>query len=345
VKPVIYYTTNVNSSTVGSWNPGDSVYDTTIGKMCFCVAATDLPPSATTGSFPSNAWAKDYNPSQDWLFSSTYGYGGALGGWMEFDSTLGINSGGLSVGSFTRLSVLDVPASSVGNAQLTVDAVQNTNIKDLAVTDAKLSVTNVAAGTYPKVTVTTKGRITAGSALASSDMPVPMTLIPAANSTSVFAVQNATNLNVLRVDTTNTSTAIAQQLLVSSILDFTNNFAVKKSDSTNVFAVDTSPTRATVTGESVLNGALTVAYRAITAARTLDATDHVVNCTSGTFTVTLPTAASVAGRTYRIKNSGTGSITVGTTLSQTIDGATTKSLATQYSSLTVVSNGANWIVV
>ena len=112
-----------------------------------------------------------------------------------------------------------------------------------------------------------------------------------------------------------------------------------------MFAVDTSPTRATVTGESVLNGALTVAYRAITAARTLDATDHVVNCTSGTFTVTLPTAASVAGRTYRIKNSGTGSITVGTTLSQTIDGATTKSLATQYSSLTVVSNGANWIVV
>ena len=347
IRPIILYPgpTGTTSTTVYSWNPGDTVYDNTLNQFCMCASATTAPPSLALGTFPAAPWVKGYSPEQDWILASTYGYGGALGSWIQLDSTLGVNSAGLSDGSFARLSVLGVPAGAVGNTQLASLAVDTLNIVGSAVTDAKMSTTGVTAGTYPKVTVTTKGRVTAGSSLASSDMPVPMTLTPTTNSTSVFAVQNAGGANVVKVDTSGTSTAVLQQLIVTSALDYLNNLAVRKNDSTHVFAVDTSPTRATVTGESVLNGAFTVAYRAITAARTLDATDHVINCTSGTFTVTLPTAASVAGRTYRIKNSGTGTITIGTTSSQTIDGATTKSLATQYSSLAVVSNGANWIVI
>jgi hypothetical protein len=48
---------------------------------------------------------------------------------------------------------------------------------------------------------------------------------------------------------------------------------------------------------------------------------------------------------YNIKNSGTGTITLATTSSQTIDGVTTKTLSTQYQSYTVQSNGANWILL
>ena len=84
-------------------------------------------------------------------------------------------------------------------------------------------------------------------------------------------------------------------------------------------------------------------YRAITALRTLDSTDELIDCTSGTFTVTLPTAVGFS-RSYIIKNSGTGVITVATTSSQTIDGNLTVGL-NQYDSITVRSTNANWILV
>lgn len=74
------------------------------------------------------------------------------------------------------------------------------------------------------------------------------------------------------------------------------------------------------------------------------ATDYTVLC-NGTFTVTLPTAVGRAGQVYVIKNSGTGTVTVGTTSAQTIDGATTYPLTVQYWSITVQSDGANWVVI
>lgn len=88
------------------------------------------------------------------------------------------------------------------------------------------------------------------------------------------------------------------------------------------------------------------AYVAKTGTYTLTATDYTIDCTTGTFTVTLPTAvgAAITGREYVIKNSGAGTITVATTSSQTIDGATTKTLAAG-TAIKVQSNGANWIII
>lgn len=57
------------------------------------------------------------------------------------------------------------------------------------------------------------------------------------------------------------------------------------------------------------------------------------------------TAAATIGRVYNIKNSGTGAITIATTSSQTIDGATSYKLLAQYQSVTVQSNGSNWIII
>lgn len=93
------------------------------------------------------------------------------------------------------------------------------------------------------------------------------------------------------------------------------------------------------------NGSLAAAIVPKTAAYTVTASDFLINCTSGTYNVTLPTAASIAGRIYVIKNSGTGAITVATTSSQTIDGSTTYSLGTQYKYVVVMSDGANWVIM
>ncbi len=65
---------------------------------------------------------------------------------------------------------------------------------------------------------------------------------------------------------------------------------------------------------------------------------------SGTTTLTLPTAISNMNN-YTVKNVGVGTITITTTSSQTIDGSTTISLPVRYTSLTLVSDTANWNII
>ena len=81
----------------------------------------------------------------------------------------------------------------------------------------------------------------------------------------------------------------------------------------------------------------------ITTAGAAAITDYVYLCT-GTFTVTLPTAVGNTNL-YTIKNVSTGTITIATTSAQTIDGSATASLPVRYTSLDLISDGANWNVV
>lgn len=85
-------------------------------------------------------------------------------------------------------------------------------------------------------------------------------------------------------------------------------------------------------------------YRAITALRVLDATDFIVECTSGTYAVTLPTAVGISGKQYTIKNSGTGVVTLTANGAELIDASGTKALV-QYNSITVMSNNTGWIIL
>lgn len=79
--------------------------------------------------------------------------------------------------------------------------------------------------------------------------------------------------------------------------------------------------------------------------------DHniLVDATSNTVTITLPTATTLAGQEYSIKDwkgqAATRNITVATTSAQTIDGASTKVISTNFSSVRVVSDGANWAII
>ena len=97
-------------------------------------------------------------------------------------------------------------------------------------------------------------------------------------------------------------------------------------------------------GIDVTNGSIVLPYTGQSATYAIKTSDYLVNCTSGTFTATLPTAVGCRGKIYIIKNSGAGAITVATTSSQTIDGSTTYSLGTQYKYVQVMSDGANWII-
>ena len=82
----------------------------------------------------------------------------------------------------------------------------------------------------------------------------------------------------------------------------------------------------------------------ITETYTVVANDYFINCTANSFTVNLPSASSLVGKVYQIKNSGTGTITVDANGSQTIDGDLTQSLA-QDESITIISDGSNWYII
>jgi hypothetical protein len=83
-----------------------------------------------------------------------------------------------------------------------------------------------------------------------------------------------------------------------------------------------------------------------TSGYTATATDDViyVDDTSGSVTITLPTAVGADGKVYVIEkvDASTNTVTVATTSSQTIDGATNVVLNNAMEKVTVQSNGHNW---
>jgi len=89
---------------------------------------------------------------------------------------------------------------------------------------------------------------------------------------------------------------------------------------------------------------LATGYVSKAANYTATVNDYTIEVTATT-TITLPTAVGITGRIYTIKNTYSGSATVATTSSQTIDGSTTYSLSAQYKYVTVQSNGANWLII
>jgi LysM repeat protein len=91
-------------------------------------------------------------------------------------------------------------------------------------------------------------------------------------------------------------------------------------------------------------GSQTVGYNPQSSTYAVVASDYFVNATSGTFTITLPSAIGIAGKVYKFKNSGSGVVTIATTSSQTIDGSTTKTLAAT-GTLTVIAASNNWVIM
>lgn len=89
-----------------------------------------------------------------------------------------------------------------------------------------------------------------------------------------------------------------------------------------------------------------IPYVTKTGAYTLTNSDEIVECTSGTFDLTLPTAVGIAGKRFHIDNSGTGVITLLTTSAQTIHGLASGVLTVlQNETYTIVSNGSNWRIM
>jgi hypothetical protein len=73
----------------------------------------------------------------------------------------------------------------------------------------------------------------------------------------------------------------------------------------------------------------------------------LVDATSGAVVITLPAAAGVTNRIYQVKkvDSSVNAVTVDGNDAETIDGATTQVLSTQYEAVMIVCDGAGWHIL
>jgi len=145
IKPIIVYPqTNVDQYTAGSWSPGDTVTttDATINGLYMCISPTSLTPSNPSLQLlpaASQPWLL-YSPSKDWTAVTSSGTfaqkSGALGNWVKLDSTIAVNSTGLSDGDYCSLSV---QAASITTAKLADGSVTSAKIVNGTIATADIA--------------------------------------------------------------------------------------------------------------------------------------------------------------------------------------------------------------
>lgn len=184
----------------------------------------------------------------------------------------------------------------------------------------------------------------------------PNTAIETSGSTSALSIAktynqssgNAANTDLL-INRTETAVGSGNQLLIDAQVAGSSKFAV-----TNTGAISLSGSVGTAGQYLQSNGSSAPSwaaatpgfnYNAVTTTYAASISDYV-HCTSGTFTVTLPTAVGNAAKSIYILNTGSGIVTVATTSSQTVGGLSSASKGLQLASvgdiLQVTSDGANW---
>ena len=98
-----------------------------------------------------------------------------------------------------------------------------------------------------------------------------------------------------------------------------------------------------------LDGRVSFAVNSVMANYTATASDRVILCdaTGNSITVSLPSASGITGRVYTIKriDSSANTVTIDPDGSETIDGASTYSLSSQWDFVTIVSDGSNWVII
>jgi hypothetical protein len=96
-----------------------------------------------------------------------------------------------------------------------------------------------------------------------------------------------------------------------------------------------------------VQGSVTFPSKIVTASYTLSDLDYFVmaNTTSGSLTVTLPSAVPIQGRLYMVMNTGTHALTILTTSGQTINGGSSIILPSKYYHTQFFSDGSNWVAI
>jgi hypothetical protein len=296
---------------------------------------------------------KGYNAGSSWINTATSHYYVCLSNTATAAVWADITAGAAAGGTVTNVSVVTANgfAGSVSTSTTTPAITLTTSITGLlngngtavsaatAGTDYSLGTSALATGILKSTTGTgalsiavagdfpTLNQNTTGTAATfTGNLTGDVTSV--AMATTVASVGGSTAANVH-----------AAELLANAATNANTASAIVKRDASGNFSAGT------ITA-NLKAGSIIASYVAKTANYTLLTTDYTVECTANSFTITLPTAVGVAGQIYNVKNSGSGTITIATTSSQTIDGKASGVITlAQYDNLTVQSNGANFIII
>jgi hypothetical protein len=155
-----------------------------------------------------------------------------------------------------------------------------------------------------------------------------------AGSTKLTVIQNATQ-HTVELDVDSYLKSITQNL---SSVDSPNFAGMTLSGMSGIVKA----TGGVLSGGTVDGKELSLTTRVITTNDSISTADFLLIVT-GTYSVSLPTAIGAQGRMYMIK-SISGTTTLTTALSQTIDGSTSLSIR-QWECYNIVSDGSNWVII
>ncbi len=248
-------------------------------------------------------------------------------------------SGDATLSNTGAVAVTAVGGSSAANvhaAELLANAATASNTASAIVKrDAS---GNIAVGT---VTGNLTGNVTGNLTGTASAATLAATVTTNANLTgAIVSTGNATTYNGMmptNLGGTNLSSYASGDLIYASAVNVLSTLN-KGSDGM---------------GLKLASGIPAWGYQAVTSQSTtylatLSDSIILVSGSGGGWTLTLPAASTATGKTYYIKrtdNTPANAVTIDGNASETIDGATTYALYTQYESVVIVCDGSNWHVV
>jgi hypothetical protein len=283
---------------------------------------------------------------------------------LAFDSTTGDPVAGPALDAVTTVIAQSANINTVAANIASVNTVagNNTNVTTVAgvsgavttVAGISANVTSVAGNSSNintvagiSANVTTVAGISANVTTVAG-ISANVTSV-AGNSTNITAVAgNATNINAVNANKTNIDTVAGANTAVTTV---STNISSVNTAATNIAAIIDAPNQATAAAASAVAAAASAAagmYSAVqdkSANYTVvagDAGDLIrVTTTSGAITITLPTISTVSDgfKVAIVKwTSDTNAVTVNRSSTNTINGATSASIGTQYSSTIFVAD-------
>lgn len=235
--------------------------------------------------------------------------------------------------------------NTVGGAIANVNTVAGIAANVTTVAGISANVTTVATNNANVTTVATN--ITNVNAVAGNNTNITAV---AGNSTNINAVAgNATNINAVNANKTNIDTVAAANTAVTTV---STNIVAVNSAYTNIAAIIDAPNQAAAAANSAAQAAASAAsgmYSAVqdkSANYTIvaaDAGDLIrVSTGSGAVTITLP-AISAVGDGFKIAvvkwTSDASAVNIARSGSDTINGATSAQIGSQYSQIILVADG------